>query len=81
MLAVDTEHRRQGIGTQLIKACDFWCSSLDIPIGAVATQKDNLPAIELFKRNGFQQDRETSVYHYWSPGWIYDTRCGWTHRK
>ena len=77
MLAVDSGHRRQRIGTQLIKACDFWCSSLDIPVNAIATQKENEAAIALCKQLGFQQDRETSVYHYWSPGWIYDAHRGW----
>ena len=77
MLAVDVNHRRQGIGTQLIKACDFWCSSLDIPVNAIATQRDNEPAIALCKKLGFRQDREASVYHYWSPGWIYDAHHGW----
>ena len=77
MLSVDAEHRRKGIGTNLIKACDFWCSSLDIPVSAVATQKDNEPIIALCKSQGYRQDRETSVYHYWSPGWLYDARRGW----
>ena len=80
MLAVDAGHRRQGIGTHLIMACDFWCSSLDIPVNAIATQRDNEPAIALCKKLGFQQDREASVYHYWSPGWIYDARRGWMVR-
>jgi GNAT superfamily N-acetyltransferase len=77
MLAVDAAHRRQGIGTHLIEACDFWCSSLDIPVNALATQKDNEPTIALCKKLGFQQDCETSIYHYWSPGWVYDARRGW----
>jgi len=81
MLAVDSQHRRRGIGTHLLKACDFWCSSLDIPVSAISTQKDNEPTIALCQKLGFRQDRETSVYHYWSPGWIYDTRRGWTHNK
>ena len=78
MLAVDAAHRRQGIGTQLLKACDYWCSSLDIPVNAIATQRENESAIALCKKLGFQQDRNTSVYHYWSPGWIYDAHRGWT---
>ena len=77
MLSVDAEHRRQGIGTNLIKACEFWCSSLDIPVSALATQKDNESVIALCKNLGFRQDREVSVYHYWSPGWVYDVRRGW----
>jgi ribosomal protein S18 acetylase RimI-like enzyme len=79
MLAVDAEHRRQGIGTSLIGACDYWCSSLNIPFHAIATQKDNDPAIALCKKLGFRLDRETSVYHYWSPNWIYNARKGWTN--
>jgi GNAT superfamily N-acetyltransferase len=77
MLSVDGKHRRRGIGTQLVKACDFWCSSLDIHTNAIITQKDNEAAIALCKQLGFQQDREGAVYHYWSPGWIYDARKGW----
>jgi len=81
MLSVDTPYRRRGIGRQLLQACEFWCSSLDIPVSAFVTQKDNEPAITLCKQFGFLQDCETSVYHYWSPGWMYDTRRGWTNDK
>jgi len=77
MLSVDVRQRRRGIGMHLIKACDFWCSSLDIPVNALATQKDNEPVIALCEKNGFKQDRETSIYHCWSPGWIYDVHRGW----
>ncbi|MDR0328312.1 MAG: GNAT family N-acetyltransferase, partial [Planctomycetaceae bacterium] len=38
MLAVDAAHRRKGIGTHLINVCDFWCSSLNIPVNALVTQ-------------------------------------------
>jgi GNAT superfamily N-acetyltransferase len=79
MLSVDAGHRRRKIGTHLVRACDFWCSSLDIPVNAIATQKDNEPVIILCKKQGFRQDRETSIYHYWSPDWRYDTRRGWAN--
>ena len=78
MLAVDAKHRRRGLGTQLIRTCECWCSSLNIPTSAIATHKNNESAIALCTKLGFHQDRETSVYHYWSPGWIYDARRGWT---
>lgn len=77
MLSVDAAHRRRGIGTHLAKACDFWCSSLGIPVSALATQRDNKPVIEMSEKLGFRKDRETSVYHYWAPEWIYDVRRGW----
>ena len=77
MLSVDSQQRRRGIGTCLIKACDYWCSSLNIPTSAIVTQKDNVPAIALLEKLGFRQSHENSVYHYWSPDWIYDSRRGW----
>ena len=77
MLAVDAKYRRRGIGTSLIKACDLWCSSLNIPVNAIVTQRDNEPAIALCKKLGFQQDHEVFVYHYWSPGWVYSAHKGW----
>jgi hypothetical protein len=51
---------------------------LDIPVNAIVVQRDNDPVIALCEKLGFRQDREGSVYHYWSPGWTYDVRCGWT---
>jgi len=77
MLAVDTDNQRRGVGSNLIRAAEYWCSSLDIPVSAVATQKNNEPAIALCQKQGFRQEHEESVYHYWSPGWIYDARRGW----
>jgi RimJ/RimL family protein N-acetyltransferase len=80
MMSVDVNQRRRGIGTNIIKACDFWCSSLNIPVNAIFTQKDNEPAIALCKKLGFRQNQEGASYHYWSPGWIYDSHRGWiTH--
>jgi ribosomal protein S18 acetylase RimI-like enzyme len=78
---VDSEHRRRGIGTQLFDACDFWYSSLDIPVSSIVTQKDNEPMIALCTKIGFELKRKESVYHYWSPYWIYDARRGWCRKK
>ncbi|MDR3234790.1 MAG: GNAT family N-acetyltransferase [Planctomycetaceae bacterium] len=77
MLSVDSKHRGQGIGQHLLEACDFWCHSLDIPVSAVITQKENQPVRSLCEKLGFQIDSESSVYHYWTPGWIYDAHRGW----
>ncbi|MDR0520818.1 MAG: GNAT family N-acetyltransferase [Planctomycetaceae bacterium] len=81
MLAVDSQHRRKGIGSRLFDVCEYWCSSLSIPVAAIVTQKDNEPVISLCRQFGFRQDHEDSVYHYWSPGWVYDTRRGWIVRE
>ncbi len=77
MLAVDDAFRRKGIAGGLLNACDFWCNSLDIPTAALVTQSDNVATIALCEKLGYEQAERDSVYHYWSPGWVYDTRQGW----
>ncbi|MDR0870695.1 MAG: GNAT family N-acetyltransferase [Planctomycetaceae bacterium] len=81
MFAVDEKYRRRGIGSQLFDACDFWCSSLDIPVNSIITQKDNAAMISLCTKIGFQVKHEETVYHYWSPNWLYDTRRGWCRQR
>ncbi len=80
MLAVDEQWRRQGIGRRLFEACDFWCSSLDVPTLSVVTHHENEPTLSLCTKIGFQEAYRETVYHYWSPGWNYDFRRGWICR-
>ena len=77
MLAVHEEFRRKGIAGNLLRTCEYWCQSLDIPTAAIVTQSDNDATIGLCRKSGYEQVETDSVYHYWSPGWVYDTRCGW----
>jgi GNAT superfamily N-acetyltransferase len=77
MLTVDSKYRRHGVGQSLLEACDYWCSSLDIPVNAIVVQKDNEAVSSLCQKVGFKLDGERSIYHYWSPGWIYDSHHGW----
>lgn len=78
MLAVDEEYRHRGIGHQLFEACDFWCSSLSVPTVTIITGKENTATISLCEHLGYRSTDEETIYHYWSPGWGYDTRRGWT---
>ncbi len=80
MLAVDPKFRRRGIGTQLFEASDFWCSALGIPTASIVTQKDTEATIACTQL-GFHQTSSETIYHYWSPGWLYDFRRGWLCRK
>jgi len=81
MLAVHEQFRRKGIAGTLLRTCDYWCHSLDIPIASIITQSDNVATISLCKKLGYEQTETDSVYHCWSPGWVYDTRYGWTQHK
>ena len=77
MLAVDEAFRRKGIATALLNTCEFWCNTLDVPMASIVTQSDNTAAIALYEKSGYEQVERDSIYHYWSPGWVYDTRKGW----
>jgi ribosomal protein S18 acetylase RimI-like enzyme len=79
MLAVEGEFRGRSIGKQMFTACDFWCSSLDIPTVSLIIQKENKQTISICEKIGYEKANEVTIYHYWSPGWIYDTRRGWIH--
>ncbi|MGL4594433.1 MAG: GNAT family N-acetyltransferase [Thermoguttaceae bacterium] len=81
LLAVDEQYRRRGIGTLLFDACDFWCSSLDIPIVSITTQRENTATLALTQRIGFKPVSNESIYHYWTPKWIYDFHKGWICQK
>ncbi|MDR1290518.1 MAG: GNAT family N-acetyltransferase [Planctomycetaceae bacterium] len=80
LLAVDRQFRRHGIGTHLFEACDFWCSSLAMKNVTLTTQLENEQTIRLCEKIGYKRAGESTVYHYWSPGWVYDTRHGWISR-
>lgn len=77
MLSVHDEHRRRGIGTALLDACDFWCDSLGIPCASLITQVDNEAVCALCDKQGYTRETEESVYHYWCPHWGYNPHRGW----
>lgn len=81
ILAVDSAYRRRGIGRQLFGACDFWCSSLSVPTVTIVVEKENSETVDLCEKIGYQIAAEESVYHYWAPGWVYDSRRGWTRHS
>ncbi len=65
LIAVDAGHRGKGIGTQLIHASVAYalqnkCSTLN-----VATQFMNKEAMQFYKKNGFQIQSSTNIYHLW----------------
>ncbi|MDR1053939.1 MAG: GNAT family N-acetyltransferase [Planctomycetaceae bacterium] len=77
LLAVDKQFRQQGIGTHLFEACDFWCSSLAMKNITLNTQLENKQTIKLCEKIGYKKTGESTIYHYWNPNWLYDTRYGW----
>jgi RimJ/RimL family protein N-acetyltransferase len=43
----------------------------------ITTQLENEQTIKLCEKIGYKKAGESTVYHYWNPNWIYDTRRGW----
>lgn len=51
-LAVDPGYRKQGIGSGLIIASE---EQIDLPVMRLSVRESNFPAIELYRKHGFQQ--------------------------
>jgi GNAT superfamily N-acetyltransferase len=65
LLAVAASHRRQGIGTALLDAADYWYSSHGIATCCVITQDSNHGAVELYLRAGYRLVEQTPMFHFW----------------
>lgn len=53
-LAVDTQWRRQGIGTKLIDQVVEWAREKGLPALMLETQDDNVPACRFYEAYGFE---------------------------
>lgn len=54
-LYVDEKYRKQGIATQLIKACKDWALQIGAKIFELNVNSENINAIELYKKIGFNE--------------------------
>ncbi|MGL6193395.1 MAG: GNAT family N-acetyltransferase [Thermoguttaceae bacterium] len=77
MLAVDANHRRQGIAGNLLKACEFWCASLGLDEISIVAAADCPWICKMCERMGYHPGAEVSVYHHWSTNWEYNPKFGW----
>ncbi|MCD4846966.1 MAG: ribosomal protein S18-alanine N-acetyltransferase [Candidatus Aegiribacteria sp.] len=62
-LAVRDEFRRQGIGTFLLKAAEYWGSRLGIAASRLEVRESSKPAIAFYLRNGYRQTDQLSCYY------------------
>jgi ribosomal-protein-alanine N-acetyltransferase len=53
-LLVDAEHRRKGIGTLLLRAMENYAKENGARVLMVDTPTDNMPALQLYLKNGFK---------------------------
>jgi [ribosomal protein S18]-alanine N-acetyltransferase len=57
------EHRRQGLGAQLVRAVLAWSESLDAERLVLEVRASNLDAFRLYQRLGFRQDGVRRGYY------------------
>lgn len=81
MLAVEEAYRNQGIAESLLKACEYWAVSMDLPQTSIVTPSEDAAICGLCQKEGYTADAEVSVYHYWSPNWEYSPKTGWKNRE
>lgn len=67
-LAVDTKHRRQGVGRALIERVIEWAKAKGFPGIMLETQNNNVPACLLYKGCGFElRGFDTHLYNAINP--------------
>lgn len=65
LIAISEKHRGQGIGRFLLSTLKEKCMEKDIIKIRVATQEQNVGAIALYEKSGFELVNRTFVYHLW----------------
>jgi len=65
LLATDRTCRGQGIGTQLLAACDAFYSASGADCCEVVTQEENHAACRLYEKNGYTVFSKQTVWHVW----------------
>lgn len=65
LFGVDSDHRRKGIGKELLKQTVNLCIDRKCEILEVATQLGNEPACKFYENFGFQVYKKELIYHFW----------------
>lgn len=66
LVAVDDLSQGKGIGSKLIQAVEeYLLKETQVTTLKVATQWENKAACRLYKKNGFEVESKTNIYHWW----------------
>ena len=66
LIAVDKKARGRSIASDLISAVNEISLNLSFKYIQVVTQKNNIPAVNLYTKSGFDELSSTYIYHYWN---------------
>ena len=62
-IAVDPDHRRHGVASRLMDACEGAFQALGIDIYAALVEINNEPSARLFERAGYRRDIPVHYFH------------------
>lgn len=65
LIGTDRRFQKQGVGSVLLKTAEYWFYQNGIKEVRIITQVDNVGAIALYKKNGYQIDKVEFTYHLW----------------
>lgn len=65
LFAVDEAARGQGFGAKLLKRSTHWFAAKGCSTASVVTQGDNVAALRLYRRAGYQVANVLGVHHLW----------------
>ncbi len=65
LFATDTQSRRLGLGTKLLRHLESYLWNLGVKELWVKTQRANEPALKFYLKNGFKEVESRFIYHYW----------------
>jgi ribosomal protein S18 acetylase RimI-like enzyme len=66
LLAVSPVQRNAGLGRALVRRALQWCAQEELGRCEVATQGNNIPALRLYKKEGFSVVSAKNVFHFWT---------------
>lgn len=66
LIAVGDKYRKSGIGTRLIKGLYSYCIKHGYNTVKVATQVENISALNLYTKNGLRIEDMKYTYHLWN---------------
>jgi len=81
MLSVEEKYRGRGVGSSLIKACEYWGISAGLDQTSLLAPAECPMYNRICEKGNYTSSAEISVYHYWSPSWEYNPRQGWKYQS
>jgi dTDP-4-amino-4,6-dideoxy-D-galactose acyltransferase len=66
LIAVHNNHRGKGIGLALLYAAFYQTERKGLPLISVVTQFENVPAMKMYSKAGFEIVETIHVYHIWN---------------